>query len=140
MLNAKQTASASSICWREPAAGATASDGANRRLLFELTQRALDGPLARAERTRERRCRPRLAALEQGEDGASVSVDRRSQHDDGGGVDRGKRDAARGCLDAGKRAWSALARSLLTASDAQKPYRASSPTGSGSPGIALLAG
>ena len=95
MLNAKQTASASPICWREPAAGATASDGANLRLLFELTQRALDGPLARAERTRERRCRPRLAALEQGEDGASVSVDRRSQHDDGGGVDRGKRDAAR---------------------------------------------
>src|SRR4029077_1011421 len=72
--------------------------------------------------------------------GSSQPVDRRSQYDDGGGVDRGKRDAARGCLDAGKRARSALARSLLTASDAQKPYRASSPTGSGSPGIALLAG
>jgi hypothetical protein len=65
-------------------------------------------------------------------------VDGRSQHDDGG-VDRGKRDAARSCLDASKRAWSALARSLLTASVAQKFYRASSPTGSGSPGIPLLA-
>jgi hypothetical protein len=35
---------------------------------------------------------------------------------------------------------SALARSLLTASDAQRPYRASSPTGSGSRGSAPLAG
>jgi hypothetical protein len=34
----------------------------------------------------------------------------------------------------------ALVRRLLTASDAQKPYSASSPTGSGSPGIAPLAG
>jgi hypothetical protein len=116
------------------------SDAAHCRRLFELTQRALDGSPARAERMRERRRRPRLATLDQGADGAGPSVDRRSQHDDGGGVDRGKRDAARGCLDAGKRAWSALARSLLTASDAQKPDRASSPTGSGSPGIALLAG
>ena len=55
---------------------------------------------------RERRRRPRLATLEQGEDGPGGSVDRRGQHDDAGGVDWGEREAARGCLDAGKRAQS----------------------------------
>ena len=73
---------------------------------MELKQRALDSSLAGAERTRERRRRPRLATLEEGEDGPGRSVDRRGQHDDGGGVDWGQREAPWGRLDAGERAQS----------------------------------
>ena len=52
----------------------------------------------------ERRRRPRLAALEEGEDGSGGAVDRRGQHDDGGGVDGDEREAALGRLDICKRA------------------------------------
>ena len=71
---------------------------------LELPQCTLDGSLARAERTRERRGRPRLAALEQGEDGPGGTVDRRRQHDDGAAADGDEREAAPGRLDPGQRA------------------------------------
>ena len=80
------------------------ADGAHRRRFLELAQCTLDGSLARAERTRERRGRPRLAALEQGEDGTGGTVDRRRQHDDGTAPDGDEREAAPGRLDPGGRA------------------------------------
>src|SRR4029450_8051489 len=87
-----------------PARGPPPAAAPPRRPFLELTQGPLDSSLARAERRRERRGRPRLATLEQGEDGAGGAVDGRRQHDDSAPADGDEGEAARGRLDPGERA------------------------------------
>jgi hypothetical protein len=67
-----------------------------------LVQRPLDGSLARAQDTRERRGWPRFATLKQSDDRAGRSINRRSQHDDGRGLDGGERETTRRRLNPGK--------------------------------------
>src|SRR5262245_13991659 len=76
------------------------TDGTHSGCFLEFAQRALEGSLARSERARQARCRPRFAALEQSENRAGRPVDRRSQHHDSLSLDQGKRETALGRLEA----------------------------------------